>query len=110
MSQSTKNAYRLSEFVIPVYYKLFLKPNFEDFTFMGEEEINIEISKPTTQVILNSADIVIKDVSIDSKGRKISGKVSYNEKYETATFTFPKKLEEGKYALKILFEGIISDK
>src|SRR3990167_3573898 len=38
------------------------------------------------------------------------GKISYDEKSETATFTFPENIPAGKNKLTIVFKGILNDK
>ena len=37
-------------------------------------------------------------------------KISYNQKSETATFVFDKKIKKGRHTLTIAFQGILNDK
>lgn len=102
---------RLSNQIDPLYYKISLKPDLEEFKFEGEEAIGLNIAKPTKLITLHSSEIEIISAEF-IKGEKESwaGKISYDIKAETATFTFPKELTAGKAVLKIFFRGIINDK
>src|SRR3989344_4718235 len=74
---------RLSRNVIPKEYEIELKPDLYNFTFEGIETVRIG---------------------------EVFGKVSYDEKAETATFTFPKSFPQGKKKLTLVFKGILNDK
>src|SRR3990167_3702423 len=106
-----KKNVRLPAHVKPERYEIFLKPDLIGFSFEGEETIELVLSKPTKEITLHSAEIDIKSVEWVkvSKG-SMGGKVKYNKKAETATFTFPKLLPKGKSQLKIIFKGILNDK
>jgi len=106
-----KSSVRLPVHVKPERYEIFLKPDLIGFSFEGEETIELVLSKPTKEITLHSAEIDIKSVEWVkvSKG-SMGGKVKYNKKAETATFTFPKLLPKGKSQLKIIFKGILNDK
>ncbi len=106
-----KNTHRLPAHVKPERYKIMLKPNLESFTFEGEETISLLLEKSTKQITLHSTDIEIEAVEWVHRGRESwGGKVVYNRKTETATFSFPKNLEKGKGELKLKFKGILNDK
>jgi len=78
-----------------------LRPDLENFTFYGEETIYLLLEKPTKEITLHSVDL---DLECEN------AKITYDEKTETATFTFPKNLEKGKGELKLKFTGILNDK
>ena len=82
----------------------------ENFTFLGEEEISIEILRQTDSITLHSVELEILKAEI-MQGRKIlPAKVFYNTKEETVNFKFAEKISEGEAALKISFKGILNDK
>jgi len=106
-----KKNVRLPVHVKPERYKIFLKPDLVGFSFEGEETISLTLNKPThgssnKEITLHSAEIKIESVEFDG----VFGKVKYNKKAETATFTFLKSLKSGKGELKIIFKGILNDK
>ena len=43
--------------VRPVKYHISLSPNLTTFTFAGEETIEIEVQQPTSQIVLNAAEL-----------------------------------------------------
>ncbi|MBI2040219.1 M1 family metallopeptidase [Candidatus Microgenomates bacterium] len=103
--------HRLPAHVKPERYKIILMPDLEQFSFEGEETIYLTLEKSTEQITLHSVELKIESVEWVHKGRENwAGKISYNPKRETVTFTFPKSLEKGRGELKLKFKGILNDK
>lgn len=103
---------RLSAHIKPKRYRLIIKPDLKGFTFQGEENIFLVLGKPTNRITLHSKELEIFDVefyhpslTLPIKGRE----TRYDEKTETATFTFPKKLPKGKGELRLNFKGVLND-
>ncbi len=88
-----------------------LKPDLEHFTFYGEETIYVKIEKPTKEITLHSSEIEILSVKfvVDNK-KEIQGTISYDEKSETATFSFENSLSKGDGQIILTFNGILNDK
>ena len=105
-----KHKVRLPVHVIPERYEIFLKPDLKKFTFEGEETIFVKINKSAKQLILHSAEIEIQNVEFVHGKSTLVGKISLDEKAETATFKFSKSIPTGKGQLKIKFTGILNDK
>lgn len=106
-----KKNVRLPTHVRPERYKIILRPDLENFTFDGEETIYMVLEKPTKEITLHSVDLEILSCEWVHKSKEVwAGKISYNKKGETATFTFPKNLQKGKGELKLIFRGILNDK
>ncbi len=103
---------RLSSNVIPITYKLSLKPDLKKFTFEGTEQIDIVLKKPTAQITLHCKEI---QISISEtcvkigKDKVFADKISYDHKTETATLCFSKKIPAKKTSLFISFTGILND-
>ena len=55
---------RLPTHVSPVNYKIYLDPDFEDFTFDGEVEILVHVTQDIEQLVLNLKDIFVKDLKL----------------------------------------------
>ena len=101
---------RLSKDIIPREYDIQLHPDLENFTFDGVETISIDIIKPTKTLTLHSKEIQIETAEVRLPQENIFAKISYDEKSETATFTFPKTIKAGKIKLTLVFKGILNDK
>ena len=106
-----KNKVRLPVHVKPERCKIMLKPDLNEFTFEGKETIYLSLLKPTKQISLHSVDLEIETVEwVYGDKESWAGKISYDLKAETATFTFPKNIQKGKGELKLTFKGILNDK
>ncbi len=101
---------RLPSHLTPTSYEIELKPDLHNFTFWGIEKINLNILKETKTITLHSKEIEIETASILIKGEKTFGKISYNEKNETVTFSFKNLIPKGKTKITIIFKGILNDK
>ncbi len=98
---------RLSKFITPSRYRIFMRPDFSNFTFSGDETIYLTIAKPVKEITLHSIDLEIPDVVVG--GIKAS-KIKFDVKNETATFNFNKLLPKGKAELSLKFTGKLTDK
>lgn len=105
--QKKKSKVRLSKDVVPIKYDIKLHPDLENFTFGGTEVININLLKDTKEITLHSKEIDIETARLDKDFTK---KITYNDKDETVTFVFDKKISKGKHTLTIAFAGILNDK
>lgn len=106
-----KQSVRLPDRVIAERYKIMLKPDLEEFTFIGEETIFLDIKKVSNNITLHAKDLDIELVEFKNATKApLIGKVTLDPKSETATFTFPQTLPKGKGELKVVFRGILNDK
>ncbi len=99
------NPYVLPKEVTPLKYVLELTPDFKSLNFSGKEDIEINVLKNTNKIKLNSQDIKI--IRAEIKNNKLKN-ISYNPKYQTATFTFRNKIK-GKINLCLEFKGKIRE-
>jgi puromycin-sensitive aminopeptidase len=108
-----KPAIRLPSHITPDRYRIMLKPDLGTFTFTGEETIYFSLKKPEKKITLHAKDLKIEgaEVVANHRGQKDNwaGKISYNPKAETVTFTFPKTVRPGRHELKLTFSGILND-
>jgi aminopeptidase N len=109
LDDRTQNV-KLPDHIIPHHYKILLTPDLDNFTFVGEEVITIELKKPSDSIMLHSAELEILSVEVVFKNKKNIGKVVYDDKNETATFRFQNTIPAGEAKLKIEFTGILNDK
>lgn len=111
MSAKRLKNIRLPEHIVPERYSLTLAPNLEDFTFKGEEEIVLTITKPAKEIILHASELQIDSVEFIQGSTKLKPQnISYDEKSETATIFFNTQIKTGKGRLKLVFTGILNDK
>jgi len=105
------NPHRLSELVVPENYKIILEPNLNDYTFNGEVNINIDVVEAIDEIILNSAELIIKSVEIFSGTNKKIGikNFSADETLERLTIFLGEKIQNGRYQLNIIFSGSLND-
>lgn len=67
--------------------------------------------KETNEVVLNAIELKISNVEFKAGDKTLSAsKIDYDEKRETATFTFDQTLPVGGASLKLAFTGILNDK
>src|SRR5271169_3728818 len=99
-------AQRLPETAVPENYKLTFTPNFDKNNFAGEEVIKIQVLKPTSQIVLNSADIEISEASLASGSVTQTPTITFDKEKEMVTFGVGKELQPGPVTLEIKYVGI----
>lgn len=103
--------FRLPTHVIPSRYDMTLRPDLNEFTFMGEEVIEIEVLEATSEIKLNAKKLEIQEVYVvKTDGTRLNGKVEIDEQLEIATITFTGTLGKGSWKLHARFSGVLSDK
>ena len=110
---ATETRLILPEHVTPTNYDVKLEPNFDTFTFQGAVTIKADVNQTTDSIVLNSAELEIQDVSVDSKGVKCDVlDVSINPDNETISIKLAKGLEIGTSNLQvqISFIGSLNDR
>jgi puromycin-sensitive aminopeptidase len=108
--QTSAEVYRLPASVRPHHYDIRLEPDLKNFTFSGDETIAIEIHQPVQEILLNALELEIDEVTVSRDGESVKGKAELDAVNERAILAFPRKLEPGKWSLRIRFRGILNDK
>jgi len=95
--------------VTPDHYDIAVTPNPGALTLTGKVTIDLTVRAATSRIVLNDADIVIDKASLSGEAAAavVSPVVSYDDKTETATFTFAHMLAPGHYALSLDYHGKI---
>ena len=65
---TTADAIVLPVNVLPNRYQIWLQPNLTEFSFAGEETIEVEVLEPTSQIQLNSVEIDIQSATLAQGG------------------------------------------
>jgi aminopeptidase N len=104
------SAQRLPDKVLPDSYDLTLAPDLPSATFTGDETIQVRLLAPASSIVLNSAEIEFKEVTIAAGGSTQTATVTTDEKNETATLTVPNAIPAGPAEIHIRYKGILNDK
>jgi aminopeptidase N len=102
-------AQRLPEQARPVNYQLTFAPDFEKNIFAGQETISIQVLKPTSEIVLNAAEIDFLSASITSAGVMQEAKVSLDKAKQMATLAVAKPIVGGPATIQIHFNGLLND-
>jgi len=103
------SAQRLPELAVPENYKLNFVPDFGKDNFAGEETIQIRVLKPTSQIVLNSAEIEFQEATVSSGGARQTPRVTVDKEKEMATLAFDKEIQPGPASVHIKYTGILND-
>lgn len=95
----------LPKTVTPDNYAIDLAPDLDKLTFRGSEVVDIEVTEPTTRLMLNAVDLTIKTAAVDGEA---AGDIAYHVDAQTVTFDFPHPLAPGRHQLTVAFEGRIN--
>jgi aminopeptidase N len=107
---ATSTQFRLPTNVRPVSYDLTLTPDLEQFTFIGNESIEIDIVEATDSVTLNAADLEIAGAELVlDDGAELPSTVVIDKETERAAFQFGQTIAPGKATLRIRFTGTLND-
>ena len=102
-TRGAASPYRLPNTVAPVAYRLTIEPDLDKFTYTGSVEIDIDVRRPTKEIVLNAAD-PLKIVGASIGGLPASASL---EK-ERLVLTSGKPLPKGNSTLALRFAGPIS--
>jgi puromycin-sensitive aminopeptidase len=106
-----ERSYRLPLAAKPSFYDIRIEPDLKAFTFSGQEKILLELKEPVTEIVLNSAEIVISNATLsDDSGTSLVGTVDYDKDSERAIIRFDGTAGDGHWELDLTFTGIINDK
>jgi aminopeptidase N len=99
---------QLPRTAVPHHYAISVTPHEGDLTFDGTVAIDLEVTKPTTVLVLNAASLNFARVTLSSHGAPLAAKVSTDEQTQTATFDFGRTIDPGHYRLNIDYSGKIN--
>ncbi len=105
-----KDSIRLPVHISPKYYQIILRPNLENFTFTGEEIIDLKIDQKTKEITLHANELeIISAIILGSEKEIAVDKIILDKLKETVTLKFSQNIV-GQKKLKINFTGILNDK
>ena len=95
--------------VLPEHYDLLVTPHPDKSRFHGSVRIDFRVQEPTSEIVLNAADIQLTRAILVSSGEEAS-ELRVDQKDETVTLRFGRTLEIGAHVLAIEYEGKISER
>ncbi len=97
--------------VRPVKYTLKLQPDLAQFTFKGEENVDIEVAESTSEIVVNAVDLKISSATVHAGGSAYAAcGITYDEDRQMATFSFNQPLPVGDARLDVEFTGELNDR
>jgi len=101
---------QLPRTAIPRHYTLTVTPHADRLIFDGEVAIDLEVIKATPSLTLNAADISFASATLAPArgGAPLTGRVTVDDKAQTATIAFPRTLAPGAYRLRLAYSGKIN--
>ncbi len=100
---------KLPKQVIPLEYRLTLHPDLAQHQFKGELEIQIRVTQPVNQIVMNALDLQIDLASVGAEGGGAQNLVAKLDPLrETVSFQLTHALQPGLYRLHIAYRGKIS--
>ncbi|PKB58873.1 MAG: hypothetical protein BZY83_04855, partial [SAR202 cluster bacterium Casp-Chloro-G2] len=101
----------LPETVRPSKYRITLQPDLNDFTFKGEQSIDLMVLEPTSTIMLNVIDLTITSVALHANGTTLTARsIDLDKGGETATLDFGETIQPGDGRLEMAFTGELNDK
>ena len=120
------HSHRLPKTVVPSRYDLTLSPDLAAATFTGREVIDIDVSAPVSEIVLNASELLLTEAYVtDANGTRLTGAITngagqlldgsvsiadLKDDLELAIIKFNGTLGKGKWQLHIAFNGILNDK
>jgi len=95
--------------IIPINYDLEFEPNFKNFTFRGNEYLTINSFVNTNTITLNSAELKIKNCTVETANKTLKAKVKLDIKKEELQIKLPQKIK-GKAIINFNYTGILNDR
>ena len=101
----------LPETARPSKYRIKLQPDLKNFTFDGEQSVDLLILEATSTIVLNSIDLEIGTTALHANGTTLTSKsVTIDKDAETATLDFGETIQPGDARLEMVFTGELNDK
>lgn len=101
---------QLPRTAIPHHYALTVTPHAQQLTFDGRVAIDLDVIKPTRELVLNAADLKFTSALLTrAKARgSVTARVSFDRDAQTATLSFQQPVVPGTYRLDIAYSGKIN--
>ncbi|VAV89261.1 Membrane alanine aminopeptidase N [hydrothermal vent metagenome] len=102
--------YRLPRTVIPSHYEITIEPDLDAATFSGLVVIDVDVTDPVTEIVLNTIELDILSAKVVSGDSTFTPQVSLDGDAQRLTLTVGDTVAPGPAKLSIAFTGILNDK
>ena len=102
-------AQRLPTTVVPSHYDLTFTVDIPHARFDGTETIRVDVTAPTSTIVLNAAEITFRDVAIGRPDAMQPAVVARDDQKQQATLTVSRRLDRGPADIVIHYSGILND-
>src|SRR5438552_32537 len=102
--------YRLPTHVVPTRYDLRLEPDLASSRFAGAVTIAIKVLQPTSEIVLNAAELEISEAILAREEDSQSARIALEETTERCRLAFDRPIPKGTYSLRLVFRGTLNDK
>jgi len=94
--------------VRPLHYDIAITPDAKNASFSAQVAIDLEITAPTNSITLNATELKFARATLAPKSGAVQeAKIAVNDEAQTATFTFARPLQRGRYKLALDYSGAI---
>jgi puromycin-sensitive aminopeptidase len=130
-TETSEASLRLPKTTTPAHYNLIFEPDLKSFTFLGTEQIALDVAAETSVITLNAAELTITDAALTSghataasmtelpgggtenktliEGTVQHATVEMDAEKELVHLQFKAPLAPGKYVLSCKFKGRLND-
>src|SRR5205085_375207 len=98
---------KLPKTVVPIHYAIDLRPDLEKLTLAGSELVDIEVTAPTDQLVLNAVNMTVETAAIEGDAGQ-TATITADVAAETVTFVFPRALPTGRHKLRVAFSAQVN--
>ncbi len=95
---------RLRTDIVPASYKIEITTDFSTFTFLGKEDVELQLARPSRKITLNASEIRVRSAYVEYEGKRQAARVSPNREGEQVTFRFADSVGSGSI-LHVEFKG-----
>jgi puromycin-sensitive aminopeptidase len=108
---SDEAQWRLPSSVKPIRYELLLAPDVQAAKFSGTVRIECSVAVPTTEIVVNAAELEIESATVESGARKLTvTAVTVDEESERVTIAVSELLSSDEdFTVELKFRGILND-
>ena len=97
----------LPDDVVPEAYRIAITPHVAEASFDGSVDIDVQVLRATSRIVLDSADLALARVVLDDEAEPPT--VALEPKRQHAIFTFAREIAPGRHTLHIAYAGKIND-
>ncbi len=100
---------KLPKTLVPRHYVIHLEPDVEQMTTEGAEGVEIEVLKPSSQIVLNAVETEIWNASLAHGSSREELKPQFDAANQVVKFITSVPLQPGSYTLSFSFRSKISN-